>query len=295
MPSIPSDVNQYKNDFDNIFHKFGNGSSSTINSYALSSGGHSSTSVNSAMSESNYSNRLPPPIPQFQRRGFTPIRRSNNTIGLDYAKKPVLFQTKPLKNLTVISWQSPTRSLLRSPSPSLSLTGSNYSLRSTSCPARRTFPQTFNGVLGMDDLSDKDDSSLVLDANLTFVLGCKSRMKPQVSAVPAHLNAQMTSNALTKKISDFLQRTDHVMDEWKGLGRPDDENHNMRLRRSYEGRSMSRCRSATNIMIKGFQYYSRSNSCSRSSMVRDLYEDATEAECDEVDFCVFKSNAFLFY
>lgn len=297
MPaSIPSSNNnnlnssQYKTNLDDIhlFNTFANGSTSTINSYPLSSAsslaGHSSTSINSAISsETNcitYSNHgLPPPIPNQQRRVgiVTPVRRSYNTIGLDSMKKPVLFHTKPLKNLTVYSSQSPTRSVFRSPSPS-------SSTRSGSCPPRRIFPQSSGSTMSFDDdFNDRDDSSLVLDANLTFVLGCKTRMKPNVAPIPAHLQANTESNALTRKISNFLQRTDHVMDEWKRFGRKDDDQmHNLRLRRSYEGRSLSRSRSATNIMIKGFQYYSRSNSCSRSSMARDFPDDATEAECDEV-------------
>lgn len=129
----------------------------------------------------------------------------------------------------------------------------------------------------------------MFDANLTFVLGCKTNMKQNFKPIPAYQNRDTVSNVLTNKIADFLERTDHVMDEWKGMGR-----HNNRdgvggratsesLRRNAEDRrTIGRSSSATNILIKGFQYFSRASSCNRSSMTRELSEDRTEAQADEV-------------
>lgn len=127
---------------------------------------------------------------------------------------------------------------------------------------------------------------MVFDANLTFVLGCKGQLRQNLTPIPAHQDADTASNALSNKISDFLQRTDHVMEEWKSMGHKDDEQHNMRMKKS-GGRYIGRSRSATNIMIKGFQYFSRASSCSRSSIARDMEDadNATVADLDEVYVC----------
>ncbi|RZC34926.1 SMC N domain containing protein [Asbolus verrucosus] len=201
---------------------------------------------------------LPPPAPP---RRFTPVHRA----GSETTTRPLMFHTRPLKNLTVVS---------RSPSPSLCSTASS---RSASLP-RRVFPQV--GVrAGTEELKGREESPVVLDANLTFVLGCKGRMRQRVKSVPAHMEAQTASNVLSSKIANFLKKTDHVMDEWKRLGHRDDGLEY--LRRGRDERA-GRSRSATNILIKGFQLYSRSSSCSRSSVVRDFSEDCTEAEADEL-------------
>jgi hypothetical protein len=198
---------------------------------------------------------LPPPAPH---RRYTPVRR-----GL--GEPSLMFQARPLKNLSVVS---------RSPSPCSSASGR------ASLP-RRVFPQVGASV-GAGEVNGKEDSPVVFDANLTFVLGCKGRMRQNVKPVPAHMDTKTASNVLTNKIADFLRKTDHVMDEWKRFGHRDDEYDMRRLREQRAGRS----RSATNILIKGFQLFSRSSSCSRSSVARDFSNfsngDCTEAEADEV-------------
>lgn len=201
------------------------------------------------LSSSSSFSALPPPLPGPRR--YTPIRRG-------FTDSQMMFHTRPLRNLTVVS---------RSPSP--------VSSSSRSSVPRRIFPQV--GTRSeVEELNGKEDSPVVFDANLTFVLGCKGKLRQNVRPVPAHLEAQTASNVLTNKIEKFLKKTDHVMDEWKRLGKRDDGVYERRLR---EGRS----RSATNILIKGFQLYSRSSSCSRSSVARDYsLEDCTEAEADEV-------------
>lgn len=215
--------------------------------------------------------RLPPPVPSNQRR-ITPIRRAY-TANLEgpcdrlTPRRPLAFQARPLRNLTVVSQSqrsTPVRSLTRSPSPSLS---------NGSCTPRRVFPQVGTTV-DLDELDSKEEAPVVFDANLTFVLGCKGKMRQNFKPIPAHLDDGTASNYLSNKIADFLERTDHVMDEWKSLGHKDNSRSERRLDRS---------KSATNIMIKGFQYFSRASSASRSSVARSFVsDDATEAQADEV-------------
>lgn len=271
-------------------------STSTLNGYSISPTS-STYSIPTLPSFSSrlFSSSLPPPVPLTQHaRKFTPIRRAY-TSGLDVPseRKPVTFQTRPLRSLTVFS-DSPSRegtierSVTRSPSP----TPSNYSIRSCSsvksgrsgsyCPPRRVFPQAYRRGNSVLDLEDKEESPVVFDANLTFVLGCKGKMRQNVTPVPAHQDSETASNALSNKISDFLSRTDHVMDEWKSMGHKEDEQHSLRMKR-HGGKFIGRSRSATNIMIKGFQYFSRASSCSRSSLARDLSDGGDDAtECEEV-------------
>lgn len=256
---------------------YGNGGSSgyfrslPLSNYSSSSSlfsNNSSTSYDAPMTS-----HLPPPVPMTQRR-VTPVRRAYtaNLEGPYSSKKSMSFQARPLKNLTVLSQSrnTPVRSITRSPSPSPSISSCASVSSRSSCPPRRVFPQV--GVrVDLDELEDKEESPVVFDANLTFVLGCKGKMKQNVRAVPAYMDQSTASNYLTNKISDFLERTDHVMDEWKSMGHKELENK----------RSLGKSRSATNIMIKGFQYFSRASSC-RSSVARELSEDRTEAGAEEV-------------
>lgn len=81
------------------------------------------------------------------------------------------------------------------------------------------------------------------------------------------------------------------MDEWKTIGRHknyDDsserEVRSLSMQKNAEDRRiLGRSRSATNILIKGFQYFSRANSVCRSnsSLTRDLSEDRLS---DRTDF-----------
>lgn len=258
---------------------YGNGTSKGYYHSLPLSNFSSSSSVFSDGSSSNYDNldtsmtrHLPPIVPLNQRR-ITPIRRActANLEGPYSPKRSMSFQARPLRNLTVLSQSrnAPVRSVTRSPSPSLSTSCASTTSRS-SCPPRRVFPQV-GARVDLDELEGKEESPVVFDANLTFVLGCKGKMKQNVRAVPAYMDQSTASNYLTNKISDFLERTDHVMDEWKGMGHRDGD----------VKRALGKSRSATNIMIKGFQYFSRASSC-RSSMTRELSEDRTEAGAEEV-------------
>ncbi|CAG9770133.1 unnamed protein product [Ceutorhynchus assimilis] len=218
---------------------------------------------------------LPPPNP-FHRS--SPARIA----GLDVPcnRKPVAFQPRPLRSLALVG-DSPRSSMARSPSPTPSLS-SNYSIRSSTLPPRRIYPQHYDYSLDLDE-DVKDDSPVVFDANLTFILGTKGKLRQNFKPIPAHLERETASNALSNKISNFLQRTDHVMDEWKRTGHKEDDSHSLRMSGSSKNH-MGRSRSATNIMIKGFQYFSRASSTSRSSMARELSEENlnTDAEIDEL-------------
>lgn len=309
MPLPPSN---YSNSYDYTSQSYNNPKSSLEEmegSYYRSSYPNSSTSLNyksyptsssiySSTSSVPYSrispigaeyrplNHLPPSIPS---RRITSVKRSYlNNLEEDVMermpmqRRPVLFQTRPLKNLTVLSHsdtKTPIRSVTRSPSPAPSIKSS------TSTTPRRTFPQvTTKANLNLDELSTKEESPVVFDANLTFVLGTKGKMKQNFVPIPAHLEDSTASSYLTNKISDFLKRTDHVMDEWKSMGRRrNDDDVYGSLRQNCKGRkSLGRSSSATNIMIKGFQLFSRANSCSRSSMAREISEDRTDADGEEV-------------
>lgn len=221
--------------------------------------------------ERSVSSRLPPLPPR-----ATPSRR---TFDETYSGESVSsrFQSKPLRNLTVVSRSvTPIHSVNRSPSPVDSI--SWRSNKSTTPAPRRIFPQT-SATADLDDLIGREEAPVVFDANLTFVLGCKGKLKQHVTPIPAHTEKDTASNVLTDKIQDFLKRTDHVMDEWKAVGHKRDDNNNMSVK---ERALMGRSKSATNIMIKGFQMFSRASSCSKSSVGRDISEDPTEAEVDEV-------------
>ncbi len=84
------------------------------------------------------------------------------------------------------------------------------------------------------------DEGVVIQAGMSFVLGHKAVRSSSVSAIacttsptigrktgirqhfrplPAHTMADTTSSVLTRAIRDFLGRTDHVMNEWKHLGK----------------------------------------------------------------------------
>ncbi|KAF2900128.1 hypothetical protein ILUMI_06046, partial [Ignelater luminosus] len=241
-------------------------------------------------------NRLPPPVPSNQHiRRITPVRRAHTT-HLESPKenivnkRPVFFETRPLKNLTVVSHSehsvTPVRSVTRSPSPSPSLSSTCTSVVSNTSgtpPPRRIFPQVSVSP-DLSELEEKEDSSVVFDANLTFVLGCKTKVKQHFKPLPAYVDTGTASNYLSNKIYDFLKRTDHVMDEWKHLGHKDTASEMQSVdvlrKRAEDRRIIGRSRSANNIMIKGFQLFSRASS-GRSSATREISEDRTEGGAEE--------------
>ncbi|XP_071448574.1 unconventional myosin-XVIIIa isoform X3 [Hetaerina americana] len=144
---------------------------------------------------------------------------------------------------------------------------------STESFSRRVFPQA--GAMAGEVAGVARDEPVVFDAAMSFLLGRTSPtpgrgsipVRQAVRPTPSHRMADTVSSALSDKISDFLKRTDHVMDEWKRLGRVDPDEAGM------EG-SLGRSRSAANIAIKSHLRYGSecrsvrsTRSMSRTSMV----------------------------
>uniref|UniRef100_A0A034V5N2 Unconventional myosin-XVIIIa n=2 Tax=Bactrocera dorsalis TaxID=27457 RepID=A0A034V5N2_BACDO len=125
----------------------------------------------------------------------------------------------------------------RSPSPALSTSSRCSSLstsRATSAtngrstpsrlttPPRRVFPQTYTrgDPLDVYQMHNLEQSPVVFDANLSFVLGCKKQPVHQtLRPSPSYEDPRTTSAYLSEKIQNFLRRTDHVQEEWTALGR----------------------------------------------------------------------------
>jgi hypothetical protein len=75
------------------------------------------------------------------------------------------------------------------------------------------------------------------------------------------------------------------MEEWKRLGRRDTDMHSLATlpEKNGEGGYVRRSRSATNILIKGYQLYSKTNTSSiRSTSITRASEEDTFSEVDEV-------------
>jgi myosin-18 len=149
------------------------------------------------------------------------------------------------------------------------------------------FPQTSAKIDYSGELEGKEDAPVVFDAGMSFVMGVKNQaVRQQFKPKAAHLQSSTASSALSSKIRDFLRKTDHVMQEWKRLGRKDTDMHSLAALPDKNGGDgyIGRSRSATNILIKGFQLYSKTNSASiRSSSVTHVSEGDTVSEVDEVN------------
>ncbi|XP_076235916.1 unconventional myosin-XVIIIa isoform X3 [Calliopsis andreniformis] len=146
-------------------------------------------------------------------------------------------------------------------------------------PPRRVYPIDNVRSMGtMEEASVKEQAPVVFDASLNFVLGCdKQRVRQCFKPTASHLEPTTASSYLSSKISQFLKRTDHIMDEWRSLGHRDDADNDLDLQMNDKPRCvMGRSQSATNIMIRGFQYYSRSNSVARSSCSRRSMSRASD-------------------
>lgn len=195
----------------------------------------------------------------------------------------------------------------RSPSPAYSQSThssrslSNYdSWRSSDSfkahsTVRRHFPQTYTDhSLNVHEFYKMEQAPVVYDANLSFILGMNKPMRQTIRASPAHSEESTASNFLSEKISSFLKRTDHVMEEWSALGRKKHDTlsyieHN-REQRSMD-RGVGRSRSAANILVRGFQLMKHQPSL-RRSLSRDINEipseqldDDDQTVCDEEVCC----------
>lgn len=184
------------------------------------------------------------------------------------------------------SYRAKSLSRMRSPSVASSRGHSQLGSPIFSTPPRRTYPRESTRSPSVENVLVKEQAPVVFDASLNFVLGCeRQKVKQSFRPTASHLEPSTASSYLSSKISQFLKRTDHIMDEWRSLGHKDDVNdeaislpHIQDKPRVIIGRSQS----ATNIMIRGYQYYSRSNSVtkspSRRSLSRAISEDATLSE-----------------
>lgn len=161
---------------------------------------------------------------------------------------------------------------MRSPSVASSRSGSQLDSSSFSIPPRRTYPRENTRSPSMEKVLVKEQAPVVFDASLNFVLGCeRQRVKQSFRPTASHLEPSTASSYLSSKISQFLKRTDHIMDEWRSLGHRDDANdETISLSRDKPRGIIGRSQSATNIMIRGYQYYSRASSVTKSPSRRSL-------------------------
>ncbi|CAK9813159.1 Unconventional myosin-XVIIIa [Anthophora plagiata] len=227
---------------------------------------------------------------------------SNETI-IENSRKsaePIqLAKRPPLPPLKRPASKLHTFSSTRSPSPCSLSSSLSYRSRSASAssfrprtsldsptsfstPPRRMFPMESSRT-SFDSIQDariKEQAPVVFDASLNFVLGCdKQRVRQFFKPLASHMEPSTASSYLSSKISQFLKRTDHIMDEWRNLGHKDYVDDDLNLHSSYrvnERGTIGRSQSATNIMIRGYQYYSRSNSVAKSSGSRCSLSRASE-------------------
>uniref|UniRef100_A0A1I8PN63 Myosin tail domain-containing protein n=1 Tax=Stomoxys calcitrans TaxID=35570 RepID=A0A1I8PN63_STOCA len=216
------------------------------------------------------------------------------------------------------------RLLTPSPSPAMSIrstssrassitssiaTSTRSSLSRLQTPPRRMFPQTYVGGDSLDayEMRHLEQSPVVFDGNLSFVLGCKRQpVRQSLRASPSFEEPRTASSALSEKIQNFLKRTDHVQEEWSAFGRRgrtttrnsragsnssratptnsiyDDTFDTISLiERQRERNSMERCpsvgrtKSSQNILTKAFQISKtlpRTPTSRSNSMARD-YSD----------------------
>lgn len=237
-----------------------------------------------------------------------PITNGNRPISASL-RLPVSRGSTPDSSLKSYSRESSIIS--RSPSPSLNSTLNSISSISSSrgsyterlndfrrsLTPRRVFPQHYFNENPMDinEMHHLEQSSVIFDANLQFVLGCqKQRVHQAFRASPAHSEKETASNYLSDKINEFLQRTDHISEEWKLLGKRtiDDDTVSMIERQRKEDRQhniITKSKSAANIMIKGFQLISkqpRTPITRSNSIARDDIDDDQCTIVDASEVCV---------
>lgn len=155
-----------------------------------------------------------------------------------------------------------------------------------------------------------DASPVVFDANLSFVLGCKRQpIRQSFRPSPSHTDPQTRSNYLANKIQNFLNRTDHVMEEWSAMGkkskyRDDDTVSLIEKQRSEralsqpKGSSLGRSKSVTNILLKGYQLAKtmpRTPRSRSSSMARDMSLTEVEKEDDDDDDTIRDDEEVFIY
>lgn len=113
-------------------------------------------------------------------------------------------------------------------------------------------------------------SSSVTNKGSTYMMGMRRQpLRASSRPTPGRRDLEGSSAQLSARISEFLQRTDHVMDEWKRLGH----------REPLDMKAIKRSTSVSNIMIKGFQYWGRESAakslCSNSYDVLSENDEVT--------------------
>lgn len=229
----------------------------------------------------------------------------NSSLGRRKPLEASLSLSRPsLKSGSLSSESCLSLTISRSPSPystrsSTASTKSSCSSAKSNVSPYRVFPQTSSGQTSAEInqvMKQLEPSSVVFDANMSFFLGTtKQNVLQNMHPTPAHQDPETASNYLSSRISDFLTRTDHVMDEWKGLKKekfPDkisSVDRDREARKQFVGRSRS---VSNNIMVKGYQILqsnqlpptsrSRPNSvCRESSILSDtdtLVDDQEEVK-----------------
>lgn len=162
------------------------------------------------------------------------------------ADSPTLTPRSVSRNSSVSSLNSYNSSSMRyTPTPS--------SMRSCrSITPRRIFPQTSTNRSSLSEYKSLEQSSVVFDGKLSFVLGLKNQpVRQLVKPSPSFEVPKTASNYLTDKIDNFLKRTDHVMEEWRHSSSKGKKSIDDAVPEEYD--RFRRSRSVNNIMVKSFQ------------------------------------------
>ncbi|XP_011260717.1 unconventional myosin-XVIIIa isoform X5 [Camponotus floridanus] len=273
MPSVPT---RYSDTPSLPHHNRQNASSSSNESLERND---SMSSLMNGLSKSPDSTKVlmkRPPLPPHSKRPPSRGHIAGNS-------SLTMRSPSPCSISSNTSYRAKSLSRMRSPSVASSRGHSQLGSPIFSTPPRRTYPRESTRSPSVENVLVKEQAPVVFDASLNFVLGCeRQRVKQSFRPTASHLEPSTASSYLSSKISQFLKRTDHIMDEWRSLGHKDDDEaislpHIQDKPRVIIGRSQS----ATNIMIRGYQYYSRSNSVTKSPSRRSLSrasEDATLSE-----------------
>lgn len=198
-------------------------------------------------------------------------------------------------------------SISRSPSPysNRSTTSSRSASTKSNVPQikkttpYRLFPQSYSPDHTPDEIDrvmkQLEPSSIVLNANMSFFLGTtKQNVRQNIQPSPSHQEPETASNYLSSRISDFLMRTDHVMDEWKGMKKEKGPDKIRLVERDRENQQLKgRSRSVNNILVKGYQILqsnqlpptsrSRPTSVSRDSSVLSDTDTLVDEQEEEVN------------
>ncbi|XP_018396591.1 PREDICTED: unconventional myosin-XVIIIa isoform X2 [Cyphomyrmex costatus] len=222
-----------------------------------------------------------PPLPPHCNHQKKPSSRLGHIVG---SSNRTVRSPSPCSVSSSVTYRSKSLSAgTRSPSVLSSRSRLSQLESSFSTPPRRTYPREITCLPAIGDVLVKEQAPVVFDASLNFILGCKrQRVKQSFRPIASHLDSSTASSYLSSKISQFLKRTDHIMDEWRSLGHRDeidDEPISLPYARD-KSRVIGRSQSATNIKIRGYQYYSRSNSVAKSPSRRSLSRASEDRTSD---------------